>query len=453
MFLVYNALTLLLSPVLALLMGAALLRKKYRDRIPARLGCGLRRQGKHLQPQPEPELEPTLDSTCTAPFSAPATIWVHALSVGEVSSARPLLQGIRTNMPGVRIVLSVTTRTGQQLAQEMLADCCDAIIAAPYDFYPVIRHVIHRINPQVFILVETDFWPNWLHVLAQQGVPAYLVNGRISAASFAHYRRFAFFFLPMFRCLTALCMQTKEDANKMTQLGLDPARIHSLGNLKFDAATGFLGNGSAQPKDRQTLRQEYGFDKAAPLFICGSTHAGEEELLLAAYKTLRRELPHLQLLLAPRQIERAAAIAELATHHGIVCRRRSHNKQETGPVLLLDTLGELAACYPMADLAFIGGSLVPVGGHNPAEAAAAQVPVCFGPHMEDFSEMSAELIHCQAAVQVEPTTLLATVRGLMQDAALRSRMGLAAHIWLRSQQGVVQRHLALLAAHFPRHNL
>lgn len=438
MFFLYNALALLLSPLLLLALGTALLRAKYRSRVPARLGFGLRQklQGK----------------------AGANTVWVHALSVGEVTSAQPLLRGLRTALPEARLILSVGTRSGEQVARERLADYCDVILAAPYDLYPVISRFIQRIKPRVFILVETDFWPNWLHMLERRGIPAYLVNGRISAASYAKYQRFVSFFAPMFRCFTGLCMQTKADAANMEKLGLDPARIHTLGNLKFDAAGLAAGSTATSPAakspvSKKKLRQEYGFDPAAPLFICGSTHSGEEELLLPAFAALLKQTPHWQLLLAPRQIERAGSIAMLAARHGIHFRRRSLARADgtSGPALLLDTLGELADCYAMADLACIGGSLVPAGGHNPVEAAAAGVAACFGPHMDDFSEIAAELVTCGGALQVGKATLAAVEEGLrplMLDEVERRRMALAAGAWLEGRRGVIERHLALIMPHF-----
>lgn len=420
----YNLL-MLLALLLLPALGLVLLRGKYRGRIPARLGFGLADR---------------LGDTAGAD-----TVWVHALSVGEVTSARPLLRGLRAALSEAHIVLSVTTRSGERLARERLADCCHVILAAPYDLYPSIATFIHHIRPRVFILVETDFWPNWLHGLARKGIPTYLVNGRISERSFRRYRRAAFFFVPMFRRLSGLCMQTKADADKLVELGLAPDRIHTLGNLKCDAG---VRDPAENIPDRQRLRQEYGFDAEAPLWICGSTHAGEEELLLPAYAALRASLPNLQLLLAPRQIERAAALVSLAERHGISCRRRSQGKHaESGPVLLLDTLGELASCYAMADLAFIGGSLVPAGGHNPVEAAAFGVVSCFGPHMDDFAEIAAALLACGGALRLGGDHLEATLLPLFQDDRLRSRMGLAARYWLRDQQGVLQRHLELILPH------
>lgn len=434
MFLLYNALTLLLSPLLLLALGAALLRTKYRCRVPARLGFGLHEklQGK----------------------AGTNTVWVHALSVGEVTSAQPLLRGLRAALPEARLVLSVGTRSGEQVAREQLADYCDVILAAPYDLYPVISHFIRRIKPRVFILVETDFWPNWLHVSARRGIPTYLVNGRISAASFTKYQRFAYFFAPMFRRFSGLCMQTKADAANMEKLGLDPKRIHTLGNLKFDVAGPAAdSSGTSDPDKTKKMRQEYGFDPAAPLFICGSTHKGEEELLLPAYAAILKEAPHWQLLLAPRQVERAESIALMAAQHGLQFRRRSLAGADgnNGPVLLLDTLGELAGCYAMADLACIGGSLVPFGGHNPVEAVAVGVATCFGPHMDDFSEIAAELVACGGALQMEKGSLAIVekeLRHLMLHEEERRRMAQAAAAWLEGRRGVIKRHLALIMPHF-----
>ena len=422
MAIVYNALILFFSPLLLVVLGLASLRGKYRGRLLARLGFAL---------------APRLGGAVGAEAE---TIWVHALSVGEVTSARPLLCALRAALPETRIVLSVATRSGEGVAREQLADCCHAIVAAPYDLYPSLVAFIRQIRPRVFILVETDFWPNWLHLLARRRVPIYLVNGRISERSFVRYRRAARFFVPMFRRFTGLCMQTRADADNMVKLGLDPGRIHTLGNLKCD------GRARANPQDRPGLRQEYGFDAQAPLFICGSTHAGEEELLLSAYVALRAELPQLQLLLAPRQIGRAETLTALAARHGLSCRRRSQGHGH-GPVLLLDTLGELAFCYAMADLAFIGGSLVPLGGHNPVEAAACGIATCFGPHMEDFGEIAADLLHCGGAVRLHAGALPESLRPLVLDAGLRERMGQAALHWLATQEGTLQRHLDLIIPH------
>lgn len=426
MLLFYNLLRFLLAPFILLLLAAACLHPRYRARVPARLGFGLTRRLGRLQGP---------------------VFWVHALSVGELSSCAPLLRGLRSRWPEAPIVLSVTTKSGEAVARAHVAELCQAIVAAPYDLYPVVRHFIRTIRPAVFIQVETDFWPGWLQQLAQAGVPTLLVNGRITARSFARYQRFSWFFAPMFRCFSALCMQTDADADNMASLGLAPARIHTLGNLKFDAAeTRAL---TAAPGQRQAwsrgLRRRYGFAEHGPLLLLGSTHPGEEELLLPVCARLRATIPDLQILLAPRQPGRAEAISALAAQTGLIFRRRSQPREAgQGPFLLLDTLGELAGCYPLADVAFIGGSLVPLGGHNPVEAAAAGIPVCFGPHMADFAEIAAAFEAVGGALRLELRSLEDALRRLLTDERERERRGGAALNWLLAQRGVVQRHLHLI---------
>ena len=246
--------------------------------------------------------------------------------------------------------------------------------------------------------METDFWPNWLHCLQRAGVATLLVNGRVSAQSHARYRRFALFFRPMFRTFNLLAMQTAADADKMIRLGVDAERVVTLGNLKFATAPAATGqpNGSNQP-----TKADWGFAPAASLWICGSTHPGEEAMLFQAYGRLRVDLPDLQLLVAPRRIERRGEIRSTARAHGLNCRTRTGDGAQQGPVLILDTIGELAGCYALGDVVFIGGSLVAAGGHNPLEPAAAGVPVLFGPHMEDFAEASDEFIELGIATQVK----------------------------------------------------
>ena len=425
----YTLLSWLLSPLALLPLALACFREKYRVRIPARLGFGLSRR---LGPQ-----------------TGGQVVWVHALSVGEVTSAGPLLRGLREGWPGADIVFSVTTRAGERVARERYGSLCRAIVAAPYDLPPVVRHFICIIRPALFIQIETDFWPGWLAELARADVPAYLVNGRITEKSFARYRRLTWFFAPMFDCFRGLCMQTRADAANMAALGLAPEKIHVLGNLKFDAGE---AAGPSGPEARQELRRKYGFAEDAPLLLCASTHPGEEALLLPAVAAILRDMPNLQLLLAPRQPGRADEIADLAERQGIAFRRRSRMDgagQGRGAFMILDTLGELAGCFALADLAFIGGSLAPFGGHNPVEAAAVGASVCFGPHMEDFSEIAADLVAAGGAVLLTADDLTATLRALLADAGTRARMGRAGLDWLAGQRGVVARHLALFAPHLP----
>lgn len=417
-----TALAVLLLPVFPLFA----LRKKHRDRMPKRLGWGLADQLARLPPT-------------TAP-----TFWLHALSVGETTSALPLVRGLRESYPEARIVFSTTTRAGGEVARTLLTPFVDALIAAPLDLGPVVPFFLATIKPDLFVLVETDFWPHWLHCLARRGVPTVLVNGRISEHSFARYRRLALFFRPMFDAFTLLSMQTGADAAKMTALGIAPEKVVTLGNLKFDTSQAT----ETGENDASVFIQKnrYSFAADSPLWICGSTHRGEEELLFAVYKRLREKIADLQLLLAPRNIERAEEIAALGQRLGLACRRWSCEPTAHGPVLLLDTIGELAGCYAMADVVFIGGSLVAEGGHNPIEPAAARTPVLFGPHMEDFAEIAEELIRCGGACQIASSaTLLTTLHDILTDPPLRQTMAGAALACVQANRGVVRKHLEAIS--------
>lgn len=426
MRLVYQIITglvaLLALPVILCLAA----RPKYRQRFLRRLGWGLQQQLAHV----------------LAAAGTP-TFWMHALSVGEVTSALPLVRGLRGAYPTANIVFSVTTRSGSKVAHRLLFPHIDALIAAPLDIGPVVPSFLRVIRPDLFILVETDFWPHWLHCLAQQDIPRLLVNGRISKPSFQRYRRWAALFRPMFASFTLLSMQTAADAEKMIALGLDGGRVVNLGNLKFD--TSQLHTREPDQCIIASARERYGFAAAAPLWICGSTHAGEEAIIFQVFSALRTRTPDLQLLLAPRNIERGQDIVTLAGQFGLPCRRWSTDQVSQGPVLILDTIGELAACYAMADMVFVGGSLVAEGGHNPIEPAAVHVPVLFGPHMEDFSEIAATLVQSGGACQVASTLeLQEKLQQILTDASLRRSMARAGWRYVQSNRGVVRRHLQVI---------
>lgn len=405
-----------------------LVRKtKYRQRWRQRLGWGL---------------QDTLRLVRQSKGQGP-TIWVHALSVGEVTSAVPLVQGLRRQYPQATLLFSATTGAGAEVADKLLSPWVDGLLAAPLDLGPVVPLFLQTIRPDCFIQVETDFWPHWLMCLRRHRIPAMLVNGRISARSLARYQRFALLFRPMFACFSLLAMQTDNDARNMRSLGIDPAHIATLGNLKFDSRSADAA--ATPPMLREERKSSYGFATDAPLWICGSTHPGEEAIVFAALERLRRNFPTLQLLLAPRNIDRSDEILALATAQGCNCRRRTTDKESPGPLLVLDTIGELAGCYAMADVVFVGGSLVACGGHNPLEPATAGVPVLFGPHMEDFSEITEELIAAGGAWQVaDAAALEQRLAQLLADTEARQAMGARAAACVAAHQGVVANHLRMI---------
>ena len=402
-------------PIIALVV---LLRPKYRTTFFSRLGIGLQR---HLPPTP-----------VTA-----KTVWIHALSVGEISSVRPLVLGLRDQFPAVRIVCSTTTTTGLSVAKTLLRDHVDAIFSSPLDLGPVIAVFLRLILPDLFILVETDFWPNLLTALNKKKIPAILVNGRISARSFSRYRRAGFFFRPIFRAFDHLCLQTETDRINMQRLGVDPHRLHCPGNLKFDtpvaAAAGTLdGLPPRNPDHRLTI-------------LAGSTHEGEEDIIFAVYAELKKRHPDLRLIVAPRHPDRCPEIARLAGRHHLSLTLRSQAPMETADVLLIDSIGELPWLYARADIAFVGGSLVAAGGHNPIEPAAHGVPVLFGRHMEDFAEISDDLVAAGGALTVaDRNSLAAALNALLSSDDRRTTIGRLAREYVMRQQGVVGRHLTII---------
>ncbi len=415
MLFLYNILqVLLLVIILPLLAAVFAVRPGYRRHILSRLGLGAR----ELFPLPAPRKK---------------TIWVHALSVGEVTSSLPLIRGIRAAFD-VTLIFSATTRTGSRLAEDIIAPHVDRIVLFPLDILPVIHRFLTLIRPDLFILVETDFWPNLLSVLHKKGIPSLLVNGRISEKSMGAYRRFGFFFRPLFRSFAALSMQTAADRENLIALGIPEDRIFTLGNLKFDTPT-------LVEKNPDQVDQPPGL-----CLVAGSTHRGEEEILLAAYTRLKRDRQTLSLVIAPRDISRRTEIGRLAESLGLAAVCRSQGATSLRPdLLILDTIGELAAYYRSCDIAFIGGSLVDQGGHNPIEPAVMGLPVLFGPHMEDFAEIAEDLLAAGGALRVHNgDSLFLTLERLFDDPAFRRTTGKAAAVYIKDKQGVVTRHLALI---------
>jgi 3-deoxy-D-manno-octulosonic-acid transferase len=424
MLLFYNLLQfIILITSLPLLLVVILLRRKYRRRIPQRLGFGLLSLAFHKRE------------------GGRKTIWIHGLSVGEVTSALPLVAGIRDRFPEAFLVFSATTDSGAKVAGKLLTGSTDLLVPFPFDILPVVTLFVRLIKPDLFILVETDFWPNILHTLHRKNIPTMVVNGRVSQKSFGSYRSFSFFFKPMFLTFRHLCMQTENDRANMMELGVPQERIHTLGNLKFD--TPLVVNRSSDLSEPPLPLPDNGL-----LLIAGSTHQGEEEIILSAYVRLLAVFPHLFLLIAPRDINRGKEIQTLAAAKGITSTCRSQkiqNKENKPRLLVLDTIGELAGCYRFADIALIGGSLIRKGGHNPIEPAIMGAPVLFGPHMEDFAEISQELLTAGGAKRVGgEESLFQTVSDWLANDKSRKDAGLAALRCVEKQQGVVERHLHLI---------
>ncbi len=407
---------------LPLILMVSLLKKKYRGRTLQRLGLTLHKQ-----------LPKNADRNVPV-------IWIHALSVGEVTSALPLIIGLRERYPDALLYFSTTTGTGRTTARQLTKGIVDAVFFSPFDVFFTLQHFVNLINPSLFVLVETDLWPGWLYCLKKRRIPALLVNGRFSKKSLTTYHRFRFLFRPMFDCFSLISMQTFQASKTLQHIGIPADRITTLGNLKFDAA---LSNTS--PAREKISRSDLHLSQDRPLLICGSTHKGEEKILVTAFSEMKKRIPNFHLLIAPRDINRAEEIETLAGEYNLTSSRRSQGFNRSSDIFLLDTLGELASCYRLADIAFIGGSLVPAGGHNPLEAAICGCPVFFGPFMDDFTEISRDLVAAGGALVVSTSDeLVEQILSLLNSPQRVTAMGTAAKQIVRKNQGVVQRHLDVI---------
>jgi 3-deoxy-D-manno-octulosonic-acid transferase len=362
---------------------------------------------------------------------------VHAVSVGEVMAAVPLVQALRARWPAADVVVSTVTATGERVARARLPEAA-AMLTFPLDFRGAVGRVVRRVEPACFIALETELWPNLLRALRRAKVPAVLANGRISDRSYRRYRLVRGLFRRVLDDMALFCMQSEEDARRIISLGASPERVLITGNLKMETPSGDAGA-------EQLWRRLLHLGKA-PVVVAGSTHRGEEAIVLDAYLAIRPAADGLRLVLAPRHPERLDEVEALASARGLAVVRRSRVSPGAGaPVILLDTMGELASLYAVADVIFVGGSLVPVGGHNVVEPALHAKAVVFGPHMANFRDAVALLLRAEAAVQVrDRTELAATLGRLLTDASARQALGRAAWTAVRAHQGACVRTVAAL---------
>jgi 3-deoxy-D-manno-octulosonic-acid transferase len=367
--------------------------------------------------------------------------WIHAVSVGESAAAVPLVEGIRRRWPELSIVVSTITPTGARIVAERLAG------RAVHRYFPVdlpgpVRRALDGARPRFFIAIETELWPNFLRALATRRIPAMIANGRISDRSFRRYRRVRWLMRRVLADVSVFAMQSEEDARRIVALGALPERVVVTGNLKSDLLP--------EASDDATWRPRLGLGTGDRLWIAGSTHRGEEALVLDAFGHARARCPELALLLAPRHPERAGEVEELIRARGLTPVRRSRLPQDAtrGAVVILDTVGELAQLYALAEVVFVGGSLVPVGGHNMLEPAMRGKPVLFGPHTSNFRE-GAELLQRSGGglVVKDGEQLAGELERLLADGGLARRMGGAAREAFAGRQGAVSATLDLIARH------
>ena len=368
-------------------------------------------------------------------------IWIHAASVGECLAVMPLVERWLRDRPDWDLVFSVMTHAGRRLAEQRLGNRA-RIFFFPMDLPGIASRLIDRLAPSLILLVETELWPNFLHSASRRGIPVLLINGRVSPRSYRRYRAVRGLFRETIRTIELFCMQTAQDAERIIELGAPPERVRVLGNLKFDQTAVPL----AEPERRQLLEQ-LGWGLNDPVLVAGSTHEKEEELLLAVYDRVKQQIPDLRLVLAPRHLNRLPGLVQWLTRLGKTCLKyselgagRSQLAETGGGILLVDTMGKLGQLYSLGTVVFVGGSLVPVGGHNLLEPAALGRPVLFGPYVQHVHE-TAELLSASGGGKMVHNVeeLTRELQALLIDSDRRRTMGDQAKKTVSRHQGASER--------------
>ena len=368
-------------------------------------------------------------------------IWIHAVSLGEVVAAAPLVKALHKRHPEFRYIVTTVTETGREAVEQRLGDIAEHRYA-PLDFPWAVADMVRRLRPMLYVFVETEIWPNLLWTLRKQDVPSVLVNGRLSSRSFRRQDLpvIRTFYRSVLQTVTLCLMQSHRDRDRLVALGADPTRVHVTGNIKFDQPL-------PDVRSDESLRRSFGIGEHEQLILAGSTHPGEEELLVSAYRHIVKTYPSTVLMLAPRHIERAERVEATLREAGVVVQRRSRiREKQSGPrVVILDTRGELSRAYCEAVVAFVGGTLVPVGGHNLLEPAVWGTPVMFGPHTDHCAEVATLLSEAGGGRRVAGVEdLVASLDEWLGQPEIRSRVGQAARLAVLDNQGALTRSLELI---------
>lgn len=370
-------------------------------------------------------------------------IWIHAVSVGEAMAIRGILDGLRLTFPEKRFVISTVTPTGNKVVKG-IAGPNDFITYLPLDFSFIVKKVIDKINPALFIIAETEIWPNLISYLNKKHIPIAIVNARVSDSSFKGYLAIKYLLKPVLSKVNLFCAQTERDSARFLRLGVNPESLHVTGNLKFDLK-------AELKKEDLGLKRKLGLKPENKLLVAGSTHREEEAMVLNAYKELLSEFNGLRLLIAPRHPERASEIADLVVSSGFKPLRISKlaqvddNPKQENSVFILDTVGDLVAFYALADIVFVGGSLVNKGGHNILEPAALGKPVLFGPHMFNFKDITDLFLKNNACIMViDQAQLKNGIRDLLVIPEKRQALGEKGLSLTLRNQGATKRTLEYL---------
>ena len=383
-------------------------------------------------------------------LDAEESIWIHAVSVGEVLTARALIPELRRRYPNLRLFLSTTTMVGQEVARRNVHGV-DAVFYFPFDLAFIVRRTLALVRPRLFVMMETEIWPNLLHACRQRGVKTIMINGRISSRSYPRYRLVSQLFRKVLADVDRFCVQSEESARRLIDLGADPARVSVTGSLKFDSLD--MPGMSAATRAHDRVLRFFRMKPGRLVVIAGSTVDGEEGPLLEAFRRIKSATNDPLLVVAPRKPERFSEVAHLARDAAFVTVRRSELPIDAEPradVVVLDTIGELARLYQIATAVFVGGSLVNVGGHNILEPAVFGKPIVFGPHMHNFAEIADTFLTNGAAIQVRSTRELGdALLSLLTDPVRRARLGAAARTLVESNRGAKDKSMAVIARLLP----
>ena len=366
-------------------------------------------------------------------------VWVHAVSVGEVQAAVPLVRRVLDRYPGLRVLVTTTTPTGSERVRAAFGTEVEHVYAA-YDLPGAVGRFLDRVRPRLAVFMETELWPNTLRLCAERAIPVVLANARLSERSARGYARFPGVVGPMLGRIGAIAAQARPDADRFLALGVPGERVQVTGSLKFDVPLP-----ASLREQAEALRRQWGADRS--VWVAASTHEGEEKRILEAFERLLQHCPDSLLVLVPRHPERFARVLALARRKGfrVVQRTRAGEDAKQAQVFLGDTMGELPLFFAAADVAFVGGSLVPTGGHNLLEPAALGVPVLFGPHVFNFAEVSGMLVERGAGRQVRGAReLAAVVCELFQDPNRRHAMGESAREAVVENRGALERLMTVL---------
>ena len=365
------------------------------------------------------------------------SIWIHALSVGEVLSAIPLVKAVGLEYPEKDIVFTVTTDQGKEIARKELQGKVRVLLTMPLDFWWSMARVVNFISPVLFVLVVTDIWPGLIGYLKKRGTKSVVINGRISPRTFRSYRRFRFFVRRMLNAVDSWMMQSDLDRDTLLQIGIGEEKVKTVGNIKFDRDWEPMGE-----EEYGNLLDALHLKSGNDIWVAGSTHRGEEDIVLDVFGRLRRFFPTLRLIIAPRRVERAEDINRLVVEKGFksVLKAQLPMNGEPYDVLVLDTLGELERIYGVAKISFVGGSLTPIGGHNLLEPASFGRPVLFGPHTHNFVLMSQLLIEAGGGKRVrDGEDLFERMNALLNEPETSNRMGRNAREFVRTSRGALGR--------------